>query len=55
MASSLMRISSAKSPNSTYREVIVRPFRVIYRYERELDNVVIVNIIHGRQRLPSFG
>jgi toxin ParE1/3/4 len=36
-----------------YREIIVDPYRVIYRYDRDEERVFIAAIIHGRQRLPA--
>ncbi len=36
------------------REVIVPPYRVVYRYLPERDLVQVVAVMHGRRLLPSF-
>lgn len=34
------------------RELIVGPYRLIYRYRRQEDRVQIIAVIHGSRRLP---
>jgi toxin ParE1/3/4 len=41
-------------PGGPYREILVGQYRVLYRYDRSADVVVIIGVIHGKQRLPSF-
>ncbi|MBI2760190.1 MAG: type II toxin-antitoxin system RelE/ParE family toxin [Chloroflexi bacterium] len=35
-----------------YREVIVDPYRVIYRHESGDTSVEIMRVVHGRRQLP---
>ena len=35
-----------------YREILVNPYRVIYRYDQEHDAVIVLNVVHGSRRLP---
>ena len=41
-------------PGGPYREVIVEPYRVMYRVEREQGLIIIVNIVHGKGRVPAL-
>ena len=41
-------------PGGPYREVIVAPYRVIYRYVPERNLVAVVTVIHSRQLLPPL-
>ncbi len=41
-------------PTGPHREVIVRPYRVIYRYTDRRDEVEIVAVVHARRRLPPM-
>jgi addiction module RelE/StbE family toxin len=44
--------SVPEAPEDPMKELIVRPFRVIYRIQR--DNVQVLTVLHGaRQLLPS--
>ena len=36
-----------------YRQLVIRPYRTIYRYIAEEDQVRIYCILHVRRRLPS--
>lgn len=36
-----------------YREVIVDPYRVIYRHDADNDRVTIVSVVHGRRLLKE--
>lgn len=36
-----------------YREVIVDPYRVIYRYDPTGNQVIIVAVVHGRRLLKE--
>lgn len=36
-----------------YRQLIIRPYRAIYRYIAEEDQVRVYCILHMRRRLPS--
>ena len=38
-----------------YRQVLVRPYRVIYSYDPGRDVVTIAAVIHGRRQLPPLG
>ncbi|MGE0539147.1 MAG: type II toxin-antitoxin system RelE/ParE family toxin [Dehalococcoidia bacterium] len=38
----------------SYREVIVVPYRVIYRYFRDQDIVRVLTVVHGSRLLPPF-
>jgi addiction module RelE/StbE family toxin len=41
-------------PGSPYREIIVSPYRVIYRFEREQNRVWVLAVIHGSRLLPPI-
>jgi plasmid stabilization system protein ParE len=36
------------------RELIVAPYRVIYRYDAERNLVSVLAVIHGRRMLPPL-
>ncbi len=38
----------------TVRELIVAPYRLIYRYQRERDRVQIIAVVHGSRLLPPL-
>lgn len=38
----------------TYREITVRPYRVLYRYTAETNSVEILSVLHGRRMLPPL-
>ncbi|MGD9893788.1 MAG: type II toxin-antitoxin system RelE/ParE family toxin, partial [Dehalococcoidia bacterium] len=38
----------------SYREAIVVPYRVIYRYFRDQDIVRVLTVVHGSGLLPPF-
>jgi len=38
----------------TVREIIVSPYRLIYRYLAEHDQVQVVSVVHARRLLPPF-
>lgn len=43
-----------EAESGPYREVLAGSYRVIYRYERDGDLIVIASVVHGRRRLsPS--
>jgi plasmid stabilization system protein ParE len=35
-----------------YREILVGPYRVIYRYDKDHDVAFVLNVVHGSRRLP---
>ena len=37
-----------------YREVIVSPYRVIYRYAKEKNRVWVLAVVHGSRLLPPI-
>ena len=37
-----------------HRELTVQPYRVICRYDREADRVMVVRVVHGRRLLPAL-
>jgi toxin ParE1/3/4 len=41
-----------EAPHGSHREVIVGPYRVIYRYFREHNQIAVLTIVHGSRRLP---
>ena len=41
-------------PGSRYREVIVSPYRVIYRYAEEKNRVWVLAVVHGSRLLPPI-
>ena len=41
-----------EAPHGPYRELIVGPYRVIYRYHRERNQIAVLAIVHGSRRLP---
>ncbi len=42
----------AEYADPTIREVIVRPYRVLYRHLADKDEVQVIAIIHGSRQLP---
>ena len=38
----------------SYREILVRPYRILYRYLAETDTVEVLAVIHGRRVLPPL-
>jgi plasmid stabilization system protein ParE len=38
----------------SYREIVVRSYRVLYRYTAETDSVELLSVIHGRRLLPPL-
>jgi toxin ParE1/3/4 len=43
-----------EAPQGPYRELIVGPYRIVYRYNRERNQIAVVAIFHGSRRLPSL-
>ena len=41
-------------PGCHYREVIVPPYRVIYRFAEEKNRVWVLGVIHGSRLLPPI-
>jgi len=41
-------------PGTPYREVIVEPYRVVYRYRPEDEVVLVMAVVHGRQLLRDL-
>ena len=41
-------------PGSRYREVIVSPYRINYRYAEEKERVWVLAVIHGSRLLPPI-
>ena len=41
-------------PDSQYREILVGPYRVIYRHSEERDIVLVLAVIHGNRLLPPL-
>ena len=41
-------------PGSPYREVIVPPYRVVYRLAKEEDRMWVLAVIHGSRLLPPI-
>ena len=41
-------------PASMYRELLVRPYRVIYLYFEDRSQVLVVSVIHGGRLLRSI-
>lgn len=39
---------------SSYRQVIVGSYRIIYRFDRPKNIVYIINIVHGSRLLTDF-
>ncbi len=37
-----------------YRELIVAPYRLIYRYHRDIDHVQALMVVHGSRMLPPL-
>ena len=37
-----------------YREVIVFPYRIVYRYAEEQNRVFVLAVIHGSRLLPPI-
>ena len=40
-------------PHLPHREVIIDNYRVIYRYIGDIETVLIVTVVHGRQMLSG--
>jgi toxin ParE1/3/4 len=38
----------------TYREIVVSPYRVVYRYRAERNWVRVLAVIHGNRTLPPI-
>ena len=38
----------------SYREIVVPPYRILYRYLAETDTVEVLAVIHGRRVLPPL-
>jgi toxin ParE1/3/4 len=41
-------------PNTTYREIIVNNYRIIYRLGEQLDKIFILSILHVRRLLDKI-
>ena len=41
-------------PGGRYREVIVFPYRIVYRYAEEQNQVLVLAVIHGSRLLPPI-
>ena len=41
-------------PGSALREVIVPPYRVVYRFDAERDLVQVLGVLHGSRLLPPL-
>ena len=41
-------------PGSRYREVIVSPYRIIYRYAEDKERVWVLAVIHGSRLVPPI-
>ena len=41
-------------PGSRYRELIVSPYRIVYRYAEEQNRVLVLAVIHGSRLLPPI-
>lgn len=37
-----------------YRELIVAPYRLIYRYRRDIDRVQVLMVVHSSRLLPPL-
>jgi toxin ParE1/3/4 len=40
--------------DSTIRELIVAPYRLLYRHNERRDRVQVIAVIHGSRQLPSL-
>ena len=40
-------------PHLQYREILVGNYRVIYRFEKKQDIVIIMSVMHGRRLLKG--
>ena len=40
--------------DTPYREIIVRPYRIIYRADARRDLVLILRVVHGSRLLPPL-
>jgi toxin ParE1/3/4 len=41
-------------PDSPYREILVGPYRVVYRHLEDRDIVLVLAVIHGSRLLPPL-
>jgi plasmid stabilization system protein ParE len=41
-------------PEGPYREILVGPYRVVYRYVENRDIVLVLAVIHGSRLLPPL-
>ena len=41
-------------PEGPYREILVGPYRVVYRYVENRDMVLVLAVIHGSRLLPPL-
>ena len=41
-------------PGSRYRELIVSPYRIVYRYAEEQNRVLVLAVVHGSRLLPPI-
>ncbi len=41
-------------PHRGWREVLVNNYRAVFRVDREGKNIVVLGVIHGRQRLSDM-
>jgi addiction module RelE/StbE family toxin len=39
---------------SSYRQIVVGSYRIIYRFDRPMNIVYIINIVHGSRLLTDF-
>lgn len=49
----LMGRKVSEFPHLPYREILVGDFRVIYRFEEEQNQVIVMSIVHGRRLLKE--
>ncbi len=40
-------------PDTSYRQVLMNPYRVIHRYEPEMDRVFILAVMHSRRDISE--
>lgn len=40
--------------DASIREVIVAPYRLMYRYQRERNHIQVLGVIHGSRALPPL-
>jgi plasmid stabilization system protein ParE len=41
-------------PDGPYREILVGPYRVVYRHMEDRDMVLVLAVIHGSRLLPPL-